>query len=447
VLAIYLPAALLGMYLFRDAHAASFLALLAIFAGSYYGLYPRFARMLQSAGIRSLLWRLGDRIDWRGWAWLAAAVYVTTIGVAALTVPATPLGAALAGGNWLDIALARADFLVTRDGPEALLRYLALILGRSVMPFLVAYLYWSRHRLRHLALTVLLVLFLVPLEKASPLFAFLPLILLRVLDRDYRAAVGHTACLAACVGLATYLAAGGLYDSQRRAASGFSGQTVQGQVIPSTKVDRNVTISDGTRSQYLHRHADGLSVFVHSGQLVYQLYLLVNRAAWVPYATAYDWLRFHHDRLGGQLVLGQSIGVVSWLTGKPRVYLEQMVYQFQFGASPGGAGASNTVFFVDAKLNFGWLGAIAYCVLFSFFAAIVFSSDNFVAKVASVTSFFTASLSPLSATLLSGGLFFYLVIALLTRTTRTASSNQTGADAPGARGDVHSTWRPTAHVT
>jgi len=415
ILAIYLPAALLGMYFFRDAYAASFLALLAIFAGSYYGLYPRFARMLQSAGTRSLLWRIGDRIDWRGWAWLAAALYVTTIGVAALTVPATPLGAALAGGNWLDIALARADFLVTRDGPEALLRYLALILGRSVMPFLIAYLYWSRHRLRHLALTVLLVLFLIPLEKVSPLFAFLPLILLRALARDYKAALAHAACLVACVGLATYLAAGGLYDSQRRAASGLSGHTVQEQVIPSTKVDRDVKLSDDAGRQYLHRRLNPADDFARTGGPGYQIYLLANRAAWVPYATAYDWLKFHHDVLHGQLVLGRSIGIVSWLMGKPRVFLEQMVYQFSFGASPGGAGASNTIFFVDAKLNFGWFGAAAYCALFTLLAAIVFSSANHVAQIASVTSFFTAALSPLTASLLSGGLLFYLTISSLTR--------------------------------
>jgi hypothetical protein len=106
---------------------------------------------------------------------------------------------------------------------------------------------------------------------------------------------------------------------------------------------------------------------------------------------------------------------LAWLTGQPRLQLEQMVYTYQFGQSPGGAGASNTVFFVDAKLAFGWVGAIAYCFIFPIFAAAVFSSENEVAKVASATSFFTASLSPLTATLLSGGLAFYVMIALLTR--------------------------------
>jgi hypothetical protein len=227
--------------------------------------------------------------------------------------------------------------------------------------------------------------------------------------------------MVACIGLATFLAAGSLYDSQRRASSGFGDLKVHEQVVPSTKLDREVKISDESGRQYLHRRADILNIFVQSGEIVYQTYLVVNRVIWVPYATAYDWLKFQHDVLDGQLVLGRSIGIVSWLLGKPRVLLEQMVYQFSFGASPGGAGASNTVFFVDAKLNFGWLGAVAYCALFTFFAAIVFSSENRVAQIASITTFFTAALSPLTATLLSGGLFFYLMISIFTRLNHEAS--------------------------
>jgi hypothetical protein len=154
---------------------------------------------------------------------------------------------------------------------------------------------------------------------------------------------------------------------------------------------------------------------VESGEGVYAIYLLANRVVWIPYITAYDWLKFHDEVLGGELVLGRSIGIVSFLMGKPRVWLDQMVYQFQFGASPRGAGTSNAIFLVDAKLNFGWLGAIMYCVLFTLFAAVVFASQNMVTQVASVTSFLTASVSSLTATLLSGGLLLYIFLALVVR--------------------------------
>jgi hypothetical protein len=449
IVAIYLPASLLGAYVFRDSYAGTFLLLLAIFIVVYYTLFPHFLRILRLPELRNSLWAIGKRIDWEGWAWVSAIVFVIAIGVATFTVPQTPLLAALRGGSWLDIALARADFLVNREGPEALLRYLAMIVGRSILPFVVTYLYWSRHRFRHLALAALLLCYAPSLEKASPIFAFFPIVVLRALEGQWKSMLALLACMVSCIVLWTVLSVGTLHDVERRALPDLGKSAAQQGIVQSQKFEVDVGPVHDSYHAYFASHIRGLHNYIQSfeSRFVQHAYALVNRVVWTPYITAYDWLKFHDVVLAGNLVLGRSIGVVSWLTGKPRVYLEQMVYQFQFGASPGGAGASNTVFFVDAKLNFGWLGAIAYCVLFSFFAAIVFSSDNFVAKVASITSFFTASLSPLSATLLSGGLFFYLVIALLTRTTRTASSNQTGADAPGARGDVHSTWRPTAHVT
>ena len=141
--------------------------------------------------------------------------------------------------------------------------------------------------------------------------------------------------------------------------------------------------------------------------------IISNRAIWIPYVTAYDWLKFQDEIFAGRLTMGRSIGVVSWLLREPRLQLEQMVYEYEFGPPPGGAGASNTVFLVDAKLAFGWPGVLMYCGLFTLFSAVILSSANVVVKVASATSFFTAALSPLTATLLSGGMFFYLVVALL----------------------------------
>jgi hypothetical protein len=93
--------------------------------------------------------------------------------------------------------------------------------------------------------------------------------------------------------------------------------------------------------------------------------------------------------------------------------LEKMVYVYEFGASPGGQGASNTVFFVDAKLAFGWIGVIGYCLLFTFCAACIFSSGSRVLIASSIVCFLVASMSSLTATLLSGGLFIYVVLAFL----------------------------------
>lgn len=417
MLAVYLPAALFGTYVYRDAYALSFLALLAIFVGSYYLLFPRFVRMLHTSMVRSYLWRIGERVNWKIWAWAAVLVYVITIGIAALTTPATPLGTALHSGSLLDIAEARGDFLANREGSEALLRYIAVILGRSVMPFLVTYAYWSRHRARHVALVALLLCYGISLEKASPIFAFLPLILLRSLQKKWKAAAVHTSMLVLCLGLWTFLAMGGLHDPQRT-------DTSSSHTEAPAKYTAEQHLHGDPKQYYVFNLVNGLNLHVDGSHPIGRFLWIANRAIWIPYITAYDWLKFQDNLLHGHLTLGRSIGIVSWAMGEPRLKLEQMVYEYQFGSSPGGGGGSNTVFFVDAKLAFGWFGAIIYCALFVFFSAIVFSSRNPVAQIASVTSFFTASVSSLTATLLSGGLLFYLAISVLTRLGQEASPTE-----------------------
>ena len=417
VLVIYLPASLFGAYVFRDAYAFSFLALLAIFAGSYYLLYPRFARALMRASVRSHLWGLGARINWCAWAWIAVVLYAITIAVAALTTQSTPLGAALKGASLMEIADARASFLAKREGLEALLRYSAVILGRSVMPFLVAYAYWSEHRLRHVALAALLACYGISLEKVAPVFAFLPLMLMRTLQKRWKAAVLHAAAMVACLAVWTFLAMGGLHDPARAKTESGQRATTSAEMVSPPRPEADQKRYGSPRRQYVFNELNtlGLWTYREGSQARDHLLWMVNRAVWVPYITAYDWLKFQDDVLQGRVTLGRSISVVAWLTGQPRIQLEQMVYAYQFGQSPGGAGASNTVFFVDAKLAFGWAGAILYCLIFPLFAAAVFSAENDVAKVASVTSFFTAAVSPLTATLLSGGLSFYVAISLLAR--------------------------------
>lgn len=428
MLGIYFPASLFGAYVFRDGFAASFLLLLGIFVVSYYALYSRCVALIERTSLRSSFWRIGDRLNWRVLTWLAIGLYIATLSIAAATTEVTPLGAALRGGTWLDIAKARGDLFANRQGYEALLRYSALIIGRSIMPFLITYLYWSGHKSRHWGLFALLLCYVVSLEKASPIFVFLPLILLSVIRGKGRQVLAHSLAMSFCIALWTFLAMGGLQREKMSSAYPAAQVAVEKQVALAAS---NQGFSIGRRGDpqrhYVFNFINAMGVpfnFATDGKdVIGRLLIISNRVLWIPYVTAYDWLRFQDEVLNGRLTMGQSIGVVSWLQGKPKLPLEQMVYEYEFGPPLGGAGASNTVFLVDAKLAFGWAGVLMYCVVFVFFSAIVFSSEHQVAKIASVTTFFTATLSPLTATLLSGGLFFYLAISLLVR-TGTDSHNQ-----------------------
>lgn len=414
ILVLYLPAALLGSYLYQNKFSTVIIFLLIILVSLYYILFPLFSKFLQKFDQQAEFTRIRARLNWRVLAWLAVIIYGITMLVAVFTVEHTPLGAALLGGSELDIARARAEFLATRQGPEALLRYLALIFGKTVMPFIVLCLFYRASRWKYLALCVLLCSYMITLEKSAAIFAFLPILLFFIIYKRWRSFFIHILTLTLCIVIWTFLATGGLDKNIKNFYK---------KPIPTSsqlvKSDWPIFISggsvaDGYRIYFIRNLIENNIAINCIGNCAKSLAML-NRIAWIPYITAYDWLRFHDQILDGKMTYGQQIGIVSWLRGVPKLQLEQMVYDFQLGQPQAGAGSANTIFLVDAKLAFGWGGVIAYCVLFAFFSAIIFSSANEVVKISSITSFYTAALSPLTATLLSGGLMFYILMAFFHR--------------------------------
>jgi len=414
VLLIYLPAAILGWNIYRDKFSVEVLALLLIFTVLYYALFPKFSALLRKSGAKDYFSSLGESLNWCFLAWVAVVLYGITILIASLTTEHTPLGAALLGGDKLEIARARAEFLADRQGLETLLRYSALILGKSVMPFIVLYLFYRESSWRYFGLFALLCALLVALEKSAAIYAFLPILLFFVIRKKWSMLVPHTLALIFCIAFWTFLASGALAKDQQsiyKPSVSASEQVVEKSGWPA--------FSAGGTSEDWER-MNLIVIFIKGSdnpllKLINKtpsLSFMINRVVWIPYITAYDWLRFHDQVLKGRLTYGQQISGLGWALGKPKLQLEQMVYDFQLGAPEAGSGAANTIFLADAKLAFGWVGVVAYCVLFAFLSAVIFSSTNEVIKISSVTCFYTVALSPLTATFLSGGLLFILFMAL-----------------------------------
>jgi len=423
---IYLPAAIFGIFHFRDIYATIFLALLIIFVTIYLVVYLRLPDGFFPR-IKEMFWAIGDQVNWRAMAWLSVFTYLATLVIAGLTTDVTPLGAALRGGSALDIAEARANFFANRVGVESLLRYLAVILGRAVMPFLVILGYWRGYKYRHLMLLALLLCYFVFLEKVLPLFIFLPLIVLQCKTNNVYFALLNFSLLCGAFLLMGLLASGSLHEAPRN--SELAAVNVKREWRPPVSNKLCVT-RDGVCLRSLKEHGQhfyplrhaillSLPLSLRNNEVVFSITTLLNRALWLPYVTAYDWLRFQDEVFEGKLTYGRSIGIVSWLMGEDKLRVERMVYHFQ-GLS--GKGSANTVFFVDAKIAFGWFGVILYCIVFTLIAKVILSSNNTPAKLASMTGFFTVCLSPLTASILSGGLFFYIIICLFVRQKLVASS-------------------------
>lgn len=430
---IYFPASLLGLFFFRDREAVELLLLILLFAVIYFSSYGFFSKIFLSLAEKSSCFFGVSNMFWYRLSVLAFCVYAASLGYAVYLADSVPLIIALKSGTLMEIAQARGRFLAGLEGYESLLRYAVFILGRSVMPLVLVAAFVTKSKLRYWLLGALLVFSMLSLEKAAPVFIFLPCILYFFASKHWSSVLASAILMLTSIGVMTILALGGVGDSQ----SGNVDRVVEDPAAQQVAIPPGMPIQEAmgrpgrfflpdmikTKLELETSPVDPTKV---SGKLL----ILLNRIVWIPYVTAYDWLGFHRTVLDGELTLGRSVGFIHHLYGEPKMLLEKMVYVYEFGASPGGAGASNTVFFVDAKLAFGWVGVVLYCLIFTFCAACIFSSGSRVLMVSSVVCFFVASVSSLTATLLSGGLFIYVVLAFLLFERQAASPaiSQTGGD-------------------
>ncbi|WP_153786932.1 hypothetical protein [Pseudomonas sp. EMN2] len=418
ILAIYLPAACLGHYLFRDESSRDFLILLLLFSLSYGISFPYFSRLYVSMARRAAVMRDVSSSCWEALACGCLLIYLMALAYVSWRAPSVPLLVALNGGSLMDIAHSRSQFLAGLTGFESLLRYAVFILGRSIIPLILVAAFMAGARARFALLGVVLVLSLLSMEKAAPIFVLLPLVLHYAFAKNWRASVCVLLLLVGSILLMSFLAMGGNSSPAADTGAAVASSEAADMRLPAGTLITE-PIAPPERSllpYYLSVKYDTEEYRFDPATVTGKATLLLNRIVWVPYVTAYNWLEFQRIVLQGHNTYGRSISLVHLLYGEPKMNLEKMVYVFEYGASPGGEGGSNTVFFVDAKLAFGWFGAIAYSLLFTFCAACILASGRRELIVASIVCLLVASVSSLTATLLSGGLFIYVVLSLLTGT-------------------------------
>ncbi|WP_374325914.1 hypothetical protein [Aquipseudomonas alcaligenes] len=417
ILAVYLPAAIIGVLAFRDSYSVVFLAILLAFSGLYFMGFQFFVFLVGRVkfflgGAKRLSF-----FDLRAFLVVSVFLYFLVTLCAALTADAIPLFIAFSGGTEMEISAARAGFLSSREGVGSILRYASFVASRSIVPMAVLYLFVCRHSFRYLFLLVVILCYSLTLEKVVPVFAMLPLVLFFLLCRRYMHFLFTVLFMVFLVVLLSWVSYGGLAASHGANDGGNEvvgsslkypdGAIIKGPVgnaerlylkcvLPSVFMDKN--------------NFDNFDCFESSCAFYIAL---LDRVLWVPYITAYDWLVFQDVGLGGGLTMGRSVSFVHLLFGEPKMQLEKIIYAYQRGPSPEASGTANTLFLIDAKLAFGWVGVLVYSFLFIFCAASVFSSSSIVLKVASINPFLVAVVSPLTATLLSGGLAVFVMLSLL----------------------------------
>jgi hypothetical protein len=305
--------------------------------------------------------------------------FLLFLAVTFATAPTVPLISALQGASADALSQERGDFLKGRSGAELALLYLSTFLVNTVVPYSIVLMYALGSRWRHTAAVVFFLFCISFLQKALFLNLVLPLLAFSAATGRLR---GSTATLI-IVGSVAMLVLGVAISTGGE--PGGSGNARSGEDFLS-------------------------AIYSPSSALDY----FVWRAFSVPIFTATDTLLVHSKQFAGQPLWGATSSLLSALFGLERVNLERFVFEHQFG-SWNEIANSNAVFVVDAYVNFGWIGVIA----FGLFVGQVFrwfrrSPDIGFRSLWPLFAFVLFS-SPLIGMMLSNGFLYMLFHALFLR--------------------------------
>lgn len=302
--------------------------------------------------------RLPSRSVARTLIGIAVLFFSAFVAVTALTAPSLPLFSALAGEDPADIALAREQFLKAREGALLALVYLNAALTFTLVPYAMCLGFIRKERSAWLLLALFLGYSVLFLEKAFFLRVLAPLAALIVVTRNHRVRLSWL-LLAAFALLVLNVALSGFADE--RGITGF----------------------------------------------------LLYRVLDIPARTAIDTLVYWQDTWGGKYLSGATNLVFSQLFSLERIHLERLVFEYQFGPYESGTASANAVFFVDAFVNFGWLGVLVTSAALGVILAHVGRSKDLALRCLApliMYSVFSASLYPV---LFGNALLAFLVVRYL----------------------------------
>lgn len=323
------------------------------------------------------------RVGWSLFAFLILVSYFSVIVYAAMTAPGIALFEALRGGSASEVSGLREEFLRSREGWEKGLLYVYAIGVSAFVPLVISQLFITRSKWRFVVLGAFLFSLALTLEKSRALVAMLPLVVIFVNSGKSKKAYLVMVWLVLLIVLVSALARGGLTSGEG-----------QPEANPLSGVPDEYNLFVGESSQ---------------------VYYIINRVWYIPYVTAIDWLRYREIILNGESTHGRSISAIAWITGEERVNLEQEVFAFQWGQNDTGTGSANTVFYVDAYLNFGYLGVIIYSIILAFCVRVCICSANKALIACLAISVYYICFNSLSSMLFSGGLGFIFILALFFR--------------------------------
>lgn len=319
-----------------------------------------------------------------GALWLFFIVFMVLVFYSA---PSIPLLSALKGTSADALSQERGEFLKAREGFEIAFLYITTILTSSFLPYSIVLLYAAKNSYRHFCAVVFFVFCISFLQKALFLNLVLPLFVYFGM-----AGLVTRGRLVFFLGLALGVLLAGTIISTDGPIWAFQGGESLDEVFTPD--------------------------FSYGGGFGYFLW----RALAVPIFTAADMLVVFIDRFRGEELLGATSGLLATIFQMERINIERHVFEHQFGSWNETANA-NAVFFVDAFVNFGWLGVVAFSLFVGqIFRMFTLSRDSAFKALWPLFGFVLFS-APLIGMLFSNG-FLYMMLHGMFVTVR--------SDGPGA---------------
>lgn len=402
LLALYAGGTIYGLTVFKNAIALKVAVILALGCLTYLFAYRLWLGRLRFQTL--LRWQGSLRLNSDHWIAVVAIGYLALMIYTLGTVPKIALLEALRGGDVNDIAAAREMLFKSREGWERVLVYLNAFLTSALIPYAIVVAFLERKRYRHWLLWLFVLSLLPSMEKALVIKAFFPLIIV-AMNRHLSPRLGWF-FLVAMVGIILSMTA--------LAKVGHIG------TLATLQAEEQKMLSDGGNQGLAQGELLGnrFEQIDSSNPVGYVL----NRVLWIPYLTAYDWIFYFQAKMDSQHLYGRTSTLVSSLTGQPRFNMEHAVSVFEYGETK--TGTSNTMFLVDAYVNFSWVGVILSALLVAAFTRIIVLLDNPAAKACFYYFIYQLAVGSMLGVMLSNGMLVFMVMVILTSSPRAIAGQE-----------------------
>lgn len=260
------------------------------------------------------------RFDSIHWSRLIVLGFTAFVLVTFATAESIPILSYFTGANANELSEQRGALFKGREGYEIALLYLFTIFTQALMPYALTVQFLNKDKIRYLSFSIFLLFTLSFIQKFLFIAALLPLIY-------------------------TYST---IYGKENRKSIFVLFLSVPIILYIMT------FISMGYKENFSWQSIDYGSVFSADYLPSNPVDALIWRSFAVPVFTATDTLHVFYERLGGTHLNGATSTLIAWLIGEERVNLERITFDYQWGWND--TANANAVYFVDAFVNFGWLG-------------------------------------------------------------------------------------------